>query len=35
MRGGSIPTLEVVIIESPVHLQRRLDPETGLALLAI
>lgn len=28
------PTLEVVIVESPGHLQRRLDPDTGLALLA-
>jgi predicted DNA-binding protein with PD1-like motif len=26
--------LEVVIVESPQHLQRRLDPDTGLALLA-
>ncbi len=28
------PTLEVVIVESPEHLQRRLDPGTGLALLS-
>lgn len=27
------PTLEVIITESPAHLQRRSDPETGLALL--
>jgi predicted DNA-binding protein with PD1-like motif len=27
------PTLEVVLVESPVHLRRRADPETGLALL--
>lgn len=29
------PTLEVVIAESPEHLQRRLDPDTGLMLLAL
>jgi uncharacterized protein len=29
------PTLEVVLVESPEHLQRRLDPETRLALLSI
>lgn len=27
------PTLEVVVIETPRHLRRRLDPETGLALI--
>ena len=27
------PTLEVVITASPVHLQRKHDPETGLALI--
>lgn len=27
------PTLEVVITESPAHLRRQLDEETGLALL--
>lgn len=27
------PTLEVIITESPRHLRRRLDEETGLALL--
>jgi predicted DNA-binding protein with PD1-like motif len=27
------PTLEVIVTESPSHLQRRHDPETGLALL--
>jgi predicted DNA-binding protein with PD1-like motif len=38
-RGGHIlqahvwPTLEVVIMESPQHLRRRMDEETGLALL--
>ena len=38
-RGGHIleahvwPTLEVVVEESPRHLQRKTDPETGLALI--
>ena len=38
-RGGHLleayvrPTLEVVIIESPEHLQRRTDEETGLPLI--
>ena len=27
------PTLEVVLVESPRYLQRRMDEETGLALL--
>lgn len=27
------PTLEVVITESPAHLHRKHDPETGLALI--
>ena len=27
------PTLEVVLVESPGHLQRRHDPESGLALI--
>ena len=29
------PTLEVVVTESPSHLQRRPDPETGLALIRL
>ncbi|HET8624275.1 MAG TPA: PPC domain-containing DNA-binding protein [Gemmatimonadales bacterium] len=29
------PTLEVVLVESPGYLQRRVDPATGLALLAL
>jgi len=29
------PTLEVVITESPVHLQRETDAETGLALIRL
>ena len=33
--GGDVrPTLEVALTESPAHLQRAIDPETGLALLA-
>jgi predicted DNA-binding protein with PD1-like motif len=33
--GGHVrPTLEVALIESPAYLQRAIDPETGLALLA-
>ena len=28
------PTLELIVTESPAHLQRRSDPETGLALLS-
>jgi predicted DNA-binding protein with PD1-like motif len=39
-RGGHVkeahvwPTLEVVVEESPLHLRRRLDEETGLTLIA-
>ena len=29
------PTLEVILIESPEHLQRKLDKETGLALISL
>jgi predicted DNA-binding protein with PD1-like motif len=29
------PTLELMLTESPAHLQRRHDPETGLALIRI
>jgi uncharacterized protein len=29
------PTLEVIVTESPAHLRRRHDPETGLALIRI
>lgn len=27
------PTLEVMLVESPSHLRRRIDPATGLALI--
>ena len=29
------PTLEVIVTESPAHLERRSDPETGLALIRL
>jgi predicted DNA-binding protein with PD1-like motif len=29
------PTLEVVLTESPAHLRRRVDAETGLTLIAL
>ncbi len=29
------PTLEVILVESPKQLQRRHDPETGLALIRV
>jgi len=29
------PTLELIVTESPAHLQRRSDPETGLALIRL
>lgn len=28
-----LPTLEVILTESPKHLQRTVDPETGLSLI--
>jgi predicted DNA-binding protein with PD1-like motif len=33
IEGHVRPTLEVVVSDSPAHLRRRTDPETGLALL--
>ncbi|MGH7396866.1 MAG: PPC domain-containing DNA-binding protein [Candidatus Rokuibacteriota bacterium] len=34
--GGSVdPTLEVMIVESPATLRRKIDPTTGLALLDV
>ncbi len=33
IEGHVRPTLEVIITESPQHLQKRTDPETGLALI--
>jgi uncharacterized protein len=29
------PTLEVILVESPEHLRRKVDKETGLALISI
>jgi predicted DNA-binding protein with PD1-like motif len=29
------PTLEVVLVDSPTLLRKRIDPETGLALIAL
>lgn len=40
-RGGHLleahvrPTLEVVLVESPQHLRKRTDGETGLALISL
>jgi predicted DNA-binding protein with PD1-like motif len=34
-RGHVRPTLEVIITEAPIHLQRRKDAETGLNLIRI
>ncbi len=40
-RGGHLleahvrPTLEVVVVDSPEHLQRRTDTETGLPLISL
>lgn len=31
--GHVRPTLEIVLTESPAHLRKKLDPETGLALI--
>jgi predicted DNA-binding protein with PD1-like motif len=33
LQGHVWPTLEVIVEELPRHLQRRTDPETGLALI--
>ena len=33
LEGHVRPTLEVIVTESPAHLRRRSDPETGLALI--
>ena len=29
------PTLEVIVTETPEHLRKRVDEETGLALIAL
>jgi uncharacterized protein len=33
--GRVRPTLELIITESPAHLRRRRDPETGLSLIRL
>jgi predicted DNA-binding protein with PD1-like motif len=35
LEGRVRPTLEAIVNESPAHLQRQSDPETGLALIRI
>ena len=35
LEGRVRPTLEVVLVESPAHLRKRPDAETGLALIAL
>jgi predicted DNA-binding protein with PD1-like motif len=35
LEGVVWPTLEVVITETPAHLRRRFDPETGAALIVM
>jgi predicted DNA-binding protein with PD1-like motif len=35
MEGRVRPTLEVILTESPSHLQKKLDPESGLALIRL
>lgn len=35
LEGHVRPTLEIVLLESPAHLQRRFDPESGLALIQL
>lgn len=35
LRSGVVrPTLEIILTESPAHLRKRLDPESGLTLIA-
>jgi uncharacterized protein len=33
IEGDVRPTLEIVLTETPAHLRRRFDPETGLTLI--
>ena len=35
LEGHVRPTLEVILVESPQHLRRTHDPETGLALIDV
>jgi predicted DNA-binding protein with PD1-like motif len=35
LKSGVVrPTLEIILTESPAHLRKRLDPESGLTLIA-
>ncbi|MFR9725156.1 PPC domain-containing DNA-binding protein [Streptomyces sp. MS19] len=34
LRAVVFPTMEVIVTETPTHLRKRVDPETGLALIA-
>ncbi|MDT0443864.1 PPC domain-containing DNA-binding protein [Streptomyces johnsoniae] len=34
-RAVVFPTMEVVVTETPTHLRKRVDPQTGLALIAL
>lgn len=35
IEGRVRPTLEVILVETPTHLHRKYDPETGLALISL
>jgi predicted DNA-binding protein with PD1-like motif len=35
LHGAVNPTLEVILVESPAHLRRRHDDQTGLALIEL
>ena len=35
LEGHVFPTVELVLLESPKYLERRFDPETGLALIDV
>lgn len=35
LRGTVRPTLEVILTESPTHLQRQLDPDAGIPLIRV
>ena len=35
LRAAVRPTLEVILTESPTHLQRQLDPEAGIPLIRL
>lgn len=36
LKSGTVrPTLEIILTESPAHLRKRLDPESGIPLIAL